>query len=193
MINWGVVNHIICLVLEAFKWSAFLYRDRYWRSCVWSSGWHDRWRLSVKHQQYLYSQQCYISPQSCNPRKAMPAFLDTTVVALVTEVGDQVGHILVYVWHQCNLFFFTLKMSSVLGFLGPVYTECQSQRWDNSAIVLGILFSLKTMALPQNWATTHFWATPLFSMRTLSELSQCWTDAWCKRVLIRCTLRCSLS
>ena len=115
MINWGVVNHIICLVLEAFKWSAFLYRDRYWRSCVWSSGWHDRWRLSVKHQQYLHSQQCYISPQSCNPRKAMPAFLDTTVVALVTEVGDQVGHILVYVWYQCNLFFFTLKMSSVLG------------------------------------------------------------------------------
>ena len=67
---------------------------------------------SVKHQQYLYSKQCYISLQSCNPRKAMPAFLDTTVVALLNEVGDKVGLFLLYVWHRCNLFLFFLESIS---------------------------------------------------------------------------------
>ena len=45
-----------------------------------------------------------------------------------------------------------------------VYTKRQSQCCDNSAIMLAILFSLKTMELLQNGAETHFQVIPLFSV-----------------------------
>ena len=44
---------------------------------------------------------------------------------------------------------------------GPVYTECQYQCCDNSAMTLVILFSLKTMELLQIGVATHFQVTPI--------------------------------
>ena len=72
---------------------------------------------------------------------------------------------------------------------GPVYTERQSRRCKNSALVLVILLLLKTMALLKNGIATHFQVTPLLSMRTVSLVSSqscrkdvtALTDAWCKR------------
>ena len=40
--------------------------------------------------------------------------------------------------------------------LGPVYTTRQRQPCDNSAMTLGILFSLKTMESLQNGVAAHF-------------------------------------
>ena len=56
--------------------------------------------------------------------------------------------------------------------------------WDNGSV----LFSLKTMESLQIGVTTHFWATPLFSMRTvllasLQSYRSVDADAWCKRAL----------
>ena len=53
----------------------------------------------------------------------------------------------------------------------PVCTERQSQRCNNSAMRLVILLYLITMELLQNRIGTHFQATPLFSMRTVSLAS----------------------
>ena len=49
--------------------------------------------------------------------------------------------------------------------LGSIYTKRQRQCCDNAAMMLAILFSLKTMESLQNGVATHFQATPLFSMR----------------------------
>ena len=102
--------------------------------------------------------------------------------------------------------------------LGPVYTTRQHQRCDNSAVTLAILFSLKTMESLLTGVATHFKATPLFSMRTISLVSlrsgrSLDIDAWCKRTVkvylhwmkanakancfglfrcLACTLNCSL-
>ena len=54
---------------------------------------------------------------------------------------------------------------------GSVYTKCQRQCCDNSTMTLVILFSLNTMESLQIGAATHFRATSLFSMRTLSLVS----------------------
>ena len=46
--------------------------------------------------------------------------------------------------------------------LEPIYTKHQSQCCNNSAMMLVILFSLKTMESLQNGVVTHFRVTPLF-------------------------------
>ena len=56
-------------------------------------------------------------------------------------------------------------------------------------MILAIPFSLKTMESLQNGVATNFPVTPLFSMRTESQVSlqSCRSvddDAWCKRTLI---------
>ena len=66
--------------------------------------------------------------------------------------------------------------------------QVKRQRCDNSAMTLAILFSLKSMELLENRLQPHFRATPLFSMRTESQvalLSCCSVDAdaWCKWAL----------
>ena len=47
----------------------------------------------------------------------------------------------------------------------------QRESFDNSGVTLAILLSLKTMESLQNGVTTHFQATPLLSMRTVSLAS----------------------
>ena len=74
--------------------------------------------------------------------------------------------------------------------LGPIYTKCQRQCCDNSAKMLVIRFSLKTMESLPNGIAIHFWATPLFSMRTvlLVPWQSCRSvdaDASCKRTFMR--------
>ena len=69
---------------------------------------------------------------------------------------------------------------------GPL--KRQHQRCANSAKMLAILYSLKTMEWLQNGIETDFKGTPLFSMRTesLASLESCCSidvDAWCKRAL----------
>ena len=54
--------------------------------------------------------------------------------------------------------------------------------------MIAILFSLKTMESLQIGVTTHFWATPSFSMKTvllasLQSYRSVDADAWCKRAL----------
>ena len=79
-------------------------------------------------------------------------------------------------------------------FVRPVYTKRQSQRCNIiSAMMLAILFSLKTMESIQNGIANHFQATPLFSMKTvmLASLQSCHNvdaDAWCKLGLRRLNL-----
>ena len=70
--------------------------------------------------------------------------------------------------------------------LGPVYTNRHRQHWDNSVMMLVILFSLKTMGSLENELQLHSGVTPLISMRTesLASSQSCCsidTDAWCKR------------
>ena len=72
--------------------------------------------------------------------------------------------------------------------LRPIYTKRQRQCCDNSAMMLAIPFSLKTMESLQNGVATYFQATPLTSMRTKLQASSqsCRgidADAWCKRAL----------
>ena len=72
--------------------------------------------------------------------------------------------------------------------LGPAYTKRQSQRYDNAAMTLAILFSLKLVESLENRLQPHSGATPLFSMRTESQASsqRCRSidaEAWCKRAL----------
>ena len=55
--------------------------------------------------------------------------------------------------------------------LGPVYTECHSQRCDNSAMILVSLFSLRTMELLEKGLQPHSGVTPLFLMRIVSLAS----------------------
>ena len=52
--------------------------------------------------------------------------------------------------------------------LWPIYTKRPRQHCDNSAMTLGILFSLKTVESLQNGVATYFQAIPLISMRTES-------------------------
>ena len=77
-------------------------------------------------------------------------------------------------------------------FKGPFTTKRQSQRCDNSAMTLAILFSLKTMELLENRLRPYSGVTPLFSIRTESLVSsqscrRIDADAWCKRGL-KCLL-----
>ena len=60
------------------------------------------------------------------------------------------------------------RQASFKAVLGSVYTEHQHQHYNNPAMTLVILFSLKTMESPQNGVATHFRATPLFLMSTIS-------------------------
>ena len=65
---------------------------------------------------------------------------------------------------------------------------CQCRRYDNSAMTLEILFSLKTMESLKNGLQPQSEVTPLFSMRTallVSSKSCCSVDAdpWCKWAL----------
>ena len=73
--------------------------------------------------------------------------------------------------------------------LGPVNTKRQRQHCDNSAMMLAILFSLKSVELLKNGLQPHSGVTPLFSMRTELQASSqsCRSDdadASCKRGLI---------
>ena len=66
--------------------------------------------------------------------------------------------------------------------------QTKHQHCDNSAMMLVILFSLKSIELFENRLQPHSGATPLFSMRTISlaSLQSCSSidaDAWCKRAL----------
>ena len=59
---------------------------------------------------------------------------------------------------------------------GPVYTKHQSQHWDNSAMTLAILFSLKTIVV-QKWVPTPFWSDSIVFNENriaslIAELSQ---------------------
>ena len=79
----------------------------------------------------------------------------------------------------------TIEQSS-----GPVYTKCQQQCCNNSAMTQAILFSLKEMVSLQNGLATHFRAASLFSMRTVlvASLQSCYgvdAGAWCKWALNR--------
>ena len=66
------------------------------------------------------------------------------------------------------------QSASAVNILGPVYTKCQRQRRNNSAMTLEMMLTLKTMELLQNGVATHFRKTALFSKRTLSlASSQC--------------------
>ena len=72
--------------------------------------------------------------------------------------------------------------------LGSVYTKRQRQHYDNSAMMLAILFSLKSVESLENRLQPHSGATPLFSMRT--KLQASWqscrsidADAQCKWAL----------
>ena len=70
--------------------------------------------------------------------------------------------------------------------LGCVYTKRLRQRSDNSAMILTILFSLKTRKLLQIGVATHFQVTPWFSMRTVSLASSQGVHALCKRAVGWC-------
>ena len=59
------------------------------------------------------------------------------------------------------------------GTLGPVYTKCQHQGCDHSAMTLVILFSLKSMETLENGLQTHSGASSQ-SGRSID------VDAWCK-------------
>ena len=61
---------------------------------------------------------------------------------------------------------------SLVETLGPVYTEHQCQCCTNSAMILAILFLLKTMESHQNGIATHFQETLLFSLRAV------WLVSW---------------
>ena len=63
--------------------------------------------------------------------------------------------------------------------------QASTQHCDNSAMMLAILFSLKSVQLLENRLQPHSGATALFSMRTESQASSqsfCSVDAdtWCK-------------
>ena len=82
-----------------------------------------------------------------------------------------------YPWH--------VQVPNTLQVLGPVYTKRQRQSCDNSAMILVILFSLKTVESLQIWVTTHFRVTLLFSKRTvlLASSQSCRSvdaEAWCR-------------
>ena len=71
---------------------------------------------------------------------------------------------------------------------GPVYTKRQHQRYDDDAMMLAILFSLKTMESLENGLQTQSGETPVFSMRTDSQASSlCCRSvdafAWYKRAV----------
>ena len=77
--------------------------------------------------------------------------------------------------------------------LGPVYTKRQHQGCDNSAMMLAILFSFRSMKLLLNRIATHFRVTSLFSMRIelLVSSQSCRSidaDAWSKWALNICSL-----
>ena len=81
---------------------------------------------------------------------------------------------------------------------GPIYTKHQRQYYDNSAMTLTILFSLKSVELLENRLQSHSEATPLFSMRTESQALSlnCRSvdaDAWCKWALTKWGSRASTS
>ena len=76
-------------------------------------------------------------------------------------------------WEPCNKLTCYCFVSDLLCYfaqanavLGPVYTRRQLQHRDNAAMILVILFSLKSMVL-QNGVATLFRMTPLFSLRTV--------------------------
>ena len=96
---------------------------------------------------------------------------------------NALGHVLDHPHVQVRTADF--KDSSRTGGRGPVYTRHQHQYCDNSAMMLGILFSLKIMESFKIEVATHFGVTPLLSMRTVSlESSQSCrsVDARCKGV-----------
>ena len=81
--------------------------------------------------------------------------------------------------HQSLTVTFTLRVNRPLG---PVYTKHQCQRCDNSAIMLAILLSLKTMESLQNSITTPFCRNSIVfhessTASNIAALSQGWR--WC--------------
>ena len=70
-------------------------------------------------------------------------------------------------------------------YLGPIYPEHQRQCCDNFAMMLVILFSLKTMESLKNGLQSHSGVPPLFSMRRVSLLRHrsVEADPWCKPAL----------
>ena len=97
-----------------------------------------------------------------------------------------------------RVFFPSNILNGIFCPLGPIYTKHLSQCCDNSVIMLGVLVSLKTMQLLQNGVASHFRATPLFSMRTVSLASSqlcrsVYAGAWCKLVLTNTYLNIQMS
>ena len=80
--------------------------------------------------------------------------------------------------------------------LGPVYIQPLRQRCNNSAMILAILFSLKTIALLKNGLQLHSGVPPLFSMTTVwlaSSQSWRWRLAWTDPAFFALTLRFLIS
>ena len=72
--------------------------------------------------------------------------------------------------------------------LRPVYTKRQRQRCDNSAMMLAMTLSLKSVESLENGLQSHSGANPLFSMRTELQVSsqscrRVDADDWCKWAL----------
>ena len=119
------------------------------------------------------------------------------ILAVVLVVIAGVLALIIYLsvknWNTSMIMIIHVSMIMIIHVhvLGPVYTKCQRQRCDNSAMKLAILFSLKTMESLKNGLQPNSGVTPLFSMRTVSLASSqscCCidADAGCKQALNFC-------
>ena len=78
---------------------------------------------------------------------------------------NALGHVLDHPHIQVTTADF--KDSSRTGGRGPIYNKFQRQCCNNSAMILALLFSLKTTALLENGLQPYSGVTLLFSMRTV--------------------------
>ena len=107
-------------------------------------------------------------------------------IAIISRNGTQHFAIIrKYCEKEIRVKLFTSKRKIIVQRKGPFTTSVRVQHCDNSAMMLAIVFSLKTMELIQNGIVTYFQETPLFSMRTILIASpqSCRSvdaDAWCK-------------
>ena len=110
--------------------------------------------------------------------EVVPEVLEAEAEVAPEVAGDQGGHpVQGREESRCGLF------------LGLVHTERQRHFCHNAAMMLAILFSLKTVESLENGLQPHPGATPMFSMRTESlALSQSYrnvdSDTQCKLVLM---------
>ena len=86
---------------------------------------------------------------------------------------NALGHVLDHPHVQVRTAYF--KDSSRTGATGPIYTKCRRQYCNNSAMILALLFSLKSTASLENGLQPYSGVTLLFSTRTvlLASLQSC--------------------